>query len=39
MRITPAFAGSTDWAEANGKAAEDHPRLRGEHITEGAIPE
>ena len=31
-RITPAYAGNTFKSKFTGKVAEDHPRIRGEHL-------
>ena len=31
-RITPAYAGNTEWTTKESDNIEDHPRLRGEHF-------
>ena len=33
-RITPAYAGSTEALGPHDTLNQDHPRLRGEHLTE-----
>ena len=32
FRITPAYAGNTNWFSILNHSFEDHPRLRGEHL-------
>jgi len=35
--ITPAYAGSTGNAQSRGRPSRDHPRVRGEHVTDETV--
>ena len=35
-RIIPAYAGSTRSSTVSGSPSQDHPRIRGEHISDGS---
>jgi len=39
IRITPACAGSTRWSSGTPATRADHPRLRGEHAINRALPQ